>query len=643
MEINYYQIGILISQSVLISVLILLLFRIRSIVGISLLYAALGLFQYMQVFLASTVYVEIAKGIIVSPGSSVLFAGSLFAVLLIYIKEDAIETRKIIYALLISNIIMSVLLFVFGLHFSGTDVYNPLNVSTKFFDYNAWILLVGTITLFVDAILIIILFEFISKYVSSLLLRIYLTMFIVLSFDTILFSLFAFWNYDNLKSILVSGIIAKNSSVVIYGFIFFLYLKFFDKGKKSNPTPLKDVFYALSYKQKFEIAQNQKELELNNAERKIKQSVLKYETLANITPVGVFLTKPDGYTTYVNSKWTTISGLSKEEALGYGWLKAVHPEDKIQTEKGWKLATNKKERSYAEYRFIHSDGTIKWVLGQAFPEVDIDNKIIGYVGTITDITEIKNYEKELIATKEKAEESDRMKTIFLHNLSHEIRTPMNAIIGFSNLLIDNELSEKKRNKYISIIQSSSNQLLSIINDILTISSLETKQETINIDKVNINNLLTELLIIFEPQAQSKNIAISLNCNLNEQQAEIYTDKTKITQILHNFINNALKFTLKGFIEFGYRLIEKKLEFYVKDTGIGIKQEDQKNIFERFQQANDEIQQDFGGTGLGLSISKAFTELLGGKIWVESEIEKGSTFYFTIPYKAVNKFDKNTEQ
>ena len=638
MEINYYQIGILIIQCVLISGLILLLFSIRLKIGISLLYAALGLFQYMQVFLASTVYVEIAKGILVSPGSSVLFAGSLFAVLLIYIKEDATETRKIIYALLISNIIISILLFVFGLHFNGTDVYNPLNVSTKFFDYNAWVLLIGTITLFIDAILIIILFEFISKYVSNLLLRIYLTMILVLSFDTVFFSLLAFWNYDNLKSIIASGIIAKNSSVIIYGFIFYIYLKKFEKGKKSNPIHFKDVFHALSYKQKFEIVQNQKELELKNAEKKIKQSIIKYETLANITPVGVFLTKPNGYTTYVNPKWTTISGLSQSEALGYNWLNAVHPEDKIQTKKGWDLATNNKKSSYAEYRFIHPDGSIKWVLGQAVPEIDTDNQIIGYVGTITDITEIKNYEKELIKTKEKAEESDRLKTAFLHNLSHEIRTPMNAIIGFSGFLTKPNLTDEKRNNFISIIINSSNQLLSIVTDILTISLLETKQEKINIDKVNVKNLLTELITIFEPQAISKNISISVEYDLNDQQSEIYTDKTKVTQILSNLITNSLKFTSKGYVKFGYKIITKvelnEIEFFVKDTGIGIQPEYQEIIFEHFRQANKEIQQSFGGTGLGIAISKAFVELLGGKIWVQSEIKKGSTFYFTIPYNPV---------
>jgi len=247
--------------------------------------------------------------------------------------------------------------------------------------------------------------------------------------------------------------------------------------------------------------------------------------------------------------------------------------------------------------------------------------------------------EELIKAKEKAEESDRLKTAFLQNMSHEIRTPLNAISGFSGMLNKPELTEEKRKSFVSIIQNSSNQLISIITDILTISSLETKQEKANINKVCINNIIVDLLSIFKQQAQNQNISIYAKQQLNDKQSEIFTDKTKITQILTNLLTNALKFTHEGFIEFGYSLNENELQFYVKDSGIGIKSEFQEKIFERFRQADKTINKLYGGTGLGLAISKAFVELLNGKIWVKSEFEKGSTFYFTIPYKPVNEIDK----
>jgi len=299
----------------------------------------------------------------------------------------------------------------------------------------------------------------------------------------------------------------------------------------------------------------------------------------------------------------------------------------------WKEHSKKTEHVVTEYKspilqnwFRISTSTI------------INNK---FVTAFFDITEEQKLRQELILAKEKAEESDRLKTAFLQNMSHEIRTPLNAISGFSGMLNKPELSEEKRKSFISIIQNSSKQLVSIVSDILTISSLETKQEKQNIDKVCINNIILDLLAIFKLQAQNQNISLYAKQQLNDKQSEIYTDKTKITQILTNLLTNALKFTHEGFIEFGYNLKDSELEFYVKDSGIGIKPEFHEKIFERFRQADISINKLYGGTGLGLAISKAFVELLGGKIGVQSELEKGSNFYFTIPYKPVNEIDKST--
>ncbi len=279
-------------------------------------------------------------------------------------------------------------------------------------------------------------------------------------------------------------------------------------------------------------------------------------------------------------------------------------------------------------------------------DLQFEARIIPYITDhvfliVRDVTDKKAAEHELQRAKEKAEESDRLKTAFLQNMSHEIRTPLNAISGFSGMLNKPELSEEKRKSFVSIIQNSSKQLISIVTDILTISALETKQEKPNIDKVCINNIIVDLLAIFKQQAQNQNISLYAKQQLSDKQSEIYTDKTKITQILTNLLTNALKFTHEGFIEFGYNLKDSELEFYVKDSGIGIKPEFHEKIFERFRQADKSINKLYGGTGLGLAISKAFAELLGGKIWVQSELEKGSTFYFTIPYKPVNEIDKTT--
>lgn len=255
------------------------------------------------------------------------------------------------------------------------------------------------------------------------------------------------------------------------------------------------------------------------------------------------------------------------------------------------------------------------------------------LGVSEDITSKKEVEKELIEAKEKAEESNRLKIAFLQNISHEIRTPMNAICGFTSLMTEPDLNMEQKANYSSIVRSNCDQLLTIITDVLTISSVETKQVKVTIQEVNMNQLMEELTHIFKPTATSLSLAFENKTNIPDNQAYVLTDRTKLTQVLSNLLTNALKFTKEGAIEIDCRIEKENLVFTVKDTGIGFNPNIKETIFERFRQANDDINKSYGGTGLGLAISKAFVELLGGHIGVETELGKGSTFQFTLPYKA----------
>jgi signal transduction histidine kinase/CheY-like chemotaxis protein len=233
--------------------------------------------------------------------------------------------------------------------------------------------------------------------------------------------------------------------------------------------------------------------------------------------------------------------------------------------------------------------------------------------------------------KEKAQMSDKLKTAFLANMSHEIRTPMNGILGFAELLKKPNLTGEQQQKYIGVIQKSGNRMLNIINNIIDISKIESGIEEINIQDTNINEQVEYIYVFFKPEVENKGIQLLYHIGLNAQEAIIKTDREKIYAILTNLVKNAIKFTNAGSIEFGYKKKDAFLEFFVKDTGIGIPVVRQEAIFERFIQAdiNDEMARQ--GAGLGLSITKAYVEMLGGKIWVESDVEKGSIFYFTIPY------------
>jgi signal transduction histidine kinase/CheY-like chemotaxis protein len=283
---------------------------------------------------------------------------------------------------------------------------------------------------------------------------------------------------------------------------------------------------------------------------------------------------------------------------------------------------------------VNADETV-WVClaSQNHPYNDTDIKHTALMmDSMWRMFERQNYQEELIKAKEKAEESDKLKSAFLANMSHEIRTPMNGIIGFSELIVQDDISPEKRKSYANIVIESGKQLLTIVDDILDISKIEVGQITLFKHPVVVNDMITELFSFYAPRARSNNLSIFPYKNLSDEESLIFTDKQRLVQVLNNLISNAFKFTHQGQISFGYEKKGEMLEFFVKDTGTGIPKHMHQVIFERFRQVEDAASQNnTKGTGLGLAISQKLVELLGGTIYIESEENKGTTFYFTIPY------------
>ncbi len=240
-----------------------------------------------------------------------------------------------------------------------------------------------------------------------------------------------------------------------------------------------------------------------------------------------------------------------------------------------------------------------------------------------------NYDLEI--AKDHAEESDKLKTAFLQNMSHEIRTPLNGIIGFSNLLSGEDISHEDIKEFTGIIKQSGNRLIEIINNVLDISKIETGQIVLNKKSFSVNSLIADLYLFFSPLALAKDIELNFHEFLTNSNDIIHTDDSKLSQILTNLINNAIKFTPSGSIDFGYEIKGGMIQFYVKDTGIGISPEHQEKIFDRFTQIDLSITRGFEGAGLGLAICKGLVEFLGGEIWVESEVNIGTTFFLNLPY------------
>ena len=490
--------------------------------------------------------------------------------------------------------------------------------------------------------------------------------------------------------------------------------------------------------------------ERKKAEDQLQESRQLFQTLAHSSPVGIFRTDAEGYTTYVNPKWIELSGLSFEKALGNGWLSAVHPEERKIILGNW----NNNKAPIAEYRFLKPDGSIVWVIGNAVPEYK-DNRIAGFIGTITDITERKRFEEqlqdsknkfqnlveeindvlfeldanlnityispviskvtgfnssvyigkslseviyqedlasvlerandllinqnaltidyrtrnidgeliwlrssskqiisdnkiigirgiainitkqketeqELIMAKERAEASNKLKTAFMNNISHEIRTPLNGILGFAPMVLESGITEQKKLHFLEIIKSCGERLTQTINNYMDISLITSGNLDVHISTINPSLFIEEIYLKHKQLFENKEIILKSNIQFEVYLMSVNSDVDLLTKIFEHLLNNALKFTKTGSVSIGAIIEKTNLKLYVKDTGIGIPEEVQQIIFERFMQEEVSATRKHEGSGLGLSIVKGLTDLLGITIELDSEKDKGSIFYLTMP-------------
>ncbi|MFW6364753.1 MAG: PAS domain S-box protein [Bacteroidota bacterium] len=380
------------------------------------------------------------------------------------------------------------------------------------------------------------------------------------------------------------------------------------------------------------------------AENQLKVERAYLENLFHSSPEAIVVTTNEGVVKSVNKEFLSLFGYREDEITGQLLDKYIAPDN------GYSEAKEKTDTVARGYRISteavrrKKDGTLINVSILGAP-IQVDEKQIAVYGIYRNITQRIKNQKELKKAKQKAEEADRIKSAFLANMSHEIRTPMNAILGFARLLKEPSLNKEQLHEYVDIINGRANHLLQIINDILDLSKIESDQLLISEEEFNLNQFLKEIYTVISnelKQAGKSDLDLYLRNGLKEDEANIISDKTRLQQILFNLLNNALKYTKEGFIEFGYHLQNWEwgdLEFFVRDTGIGIEEDRQSVIFDRFRQADESKTREFGGAGLGLSISKGLVGKLGGQMWVNSEYGKGSVFYFTIPFKYKNEKDK----
>ena len=366
--------------------------------------------------------------------------------------------------------------------------------------------------------------------------------------------------------------------------------------------------------------------------RQAEHQLRKMSVAVEQNPTVVVMTDPDGNIEYVNPQFTEHTGYSAEEAIGRNpriiqsglMPKSVYEDlwNTILAGNIWRGDLQNKKKN----------GELFWERAIVSAIRNFDGVITNFVAVKEDITEQKKMMDALIAAKEKAEENDRLKSAFLTNISHEIRTPMNGILGFSELLKEPQLSGEEQAEYIDLIHQSGQRMLNLINDLIDISRIEAGETSPQIAETPINEVCHDLCAFFKPQANKKGLRLTCTTGLPDHESIIVTDQLKLQQILTNLVQNSLKFTRTGGIDICYTRKGSVLTFSVTDSGIGVPVDMQKKIFERFRQADNSLTRAHEGSGLGLSISKAYVEMLGGTIRVESKgYSKGSKFIFTIPY------------
>lgn len=387
--------------------------------------------------------------------------------------------------------------------------------------------------------------------------------------------------------------------------------------KKNVPEPSLDLLQAYSNLSAITLKKKRAEKQYAELESKVSQ-------LLELAPDAFLQGDEKGNFIYVNEKATVLTGYSKEELLQMN-MRDLFTDNELNKKPLRYDLLDKGETVLIARQIRRKDGTEVYV--EMNSQKNPDNT---YQSFIRDITERKEFEKQILIAKEKAEESDKLKSAFLANMSHEIRTPMNGILGFTELLKEPDLSEEDKAEFIDIIQKSGNRMLSLINDLIDISKIESGMMQVSLDYVNLSELIEYIFSFFRPEIEAKGMNLVIENSVQNKNAIIKTDQEKLYAIMINLVKNAIKYTEKGEIRIGCEIEGNNYKFWVKDTGIGIAKDRQEAIFERFVQADITNPMAKQGTGLGLAITKAYVEMLGGKIWLESDLGVGSTFYFTLP-------------
>ncbi|MEP7027517.1 MAG: response regulator [Candidatus Eisenbacteria bacterium] len=394
----------------------------------------------------------------------------------------------------------------------------------------------------------------------------------------------------------------------------------------------RDMEASAEQRAQLEFSRRMIEQEMLERTQNLRENEARHRLLTTSSPIGIFETDALGRCVFTNPQWQDTFGLTFEESLGDGWGAPLHPEDRQQIVDGWQASTSRAEPYDREFRVVTSAGEERWVHARAAAILDAAESVTGYVGTVEDITRQKRDETALVKARESALSAARLKSEFLANMSHEIRTPLNGVIGMTELALETDLNREQR-EYLETARSSADALLTVIEDILDFSKIEAGKLDLDPIPTDLRENVETTLRTLALRAEKKGLELVSHIRPGVPE-RVMLDPGRLRQVLLNLLSNALKFTAEGEVVV---MIETEsiaddaltLHFCVSDTGIGIPADKQALIFESFTQADMSTTRRFGGTGLGLAITSRLVALMGGRVWVESEPERGSRFHFTV--------------
>ena len=594
-------------QASVVMVLLLGLYRARGKLGLGVLFIALGTFQYLQVISALSLYVEVAPTISVSPGSVVLFSASIVTVLLVYVLDDAAEARKLIYGIIIANVAVSLLAFLMGLHLRFAGATNVYNLPEAFFFQDPRILVVGTVTLFMDVVLVVIFYEMLSRHITSLYVRVALPLLAVLVFDTVVFVTGSFAERPEYWSILKSGIIGKAVSALFYGVVLAAYLRRHARVDRLRPESrfaFSDLFRALTA-----------------AERHVEPADSENRWARAIAGAGEALWEWDiesGAVWHSDRFWQLLGRKQSDKSSTFDeWLAVAHEDDREQLRAA--LTDESVDDIDHTYRANCADGSIRWIKCKAARLRD-GERIVRVSGTHADVDSDVRL--------------NRLKNDFVSIAGHELRTPLTSLGGSLKLIsggMAGELPDKARD-LIAIAQRNADRLVRLVNDLLDLDKLSSGQLEIHREMVAADDLLDDAMSV------NQGLEVELGVASRREvppDLMLHADRERLVQVLVNLLSNAAKFSPEGGeIVLSVEQRDDFVRFRVQDQGPGIAEELRGRVFERFASSPPAARRGSKGarqksSGLGLAIAKAIVEAHGGTIGFDSA-SSGTTFYFDVP-------------